>query len=53
MNAEVLNILSNAKELFNVGKFGSLQQAEFFKNIEIAMAEEPESEPEPEIPPES
>jgi hypothetical protein len=54
MDAKVMNILGAAKQLHDVGKFGVLEQAEFFKNVELAMAEEgdPESaETEPGDPP--
>lgn len=53
MNADALSAaLANAQTLHNFGKFGPLQQAEFFREAAAAIAE-PDPVPDPEPAPEA
>lgn len=50
---KVLELVSDAKDMYDHGKFGPLQQGEFFKAMEEAMAESPPADTEEPAQPEA
>lgn len=43
--AKLMILVSDAKDMHDHGKFGPLQQVDFFKAMEEAMSEEPPADP--------
>lgn len=46
-DAQVMILVSDAKDMYDHGKFGPLQQADFFKAMEEALVAEPPAPPSP------